>query len=89
LIGTAGPKSNARYASQHYNANSSGSNLARFLLADADAAPIVASDPEAVREWIKASTNRVNILFPAADSTDILTRLKALLHDRLHPHYGR
>jgi hypothetical protein len=86
-IGKAGPKSQARYTSQHYNVNSSQSNFGRSLMADPELAAIAGSDPLAVGEWIRSSTNRVNILLPVARSPELLSLLEAFLHARLRPRF--
>ena len=86
-IGRAGPKSQARYTSQHYNVNSSVSNFGRSLMADPMLLAIVGSDPLAVGEWIRTSTNRVNILLPASRSPELLSLLEAFLHVRFRPRF--
>ena len=55
-IGVAGPKSAARFSSQHYNENSANSNLAKSLLKSG-----LCSNN--AKEWIKGNTYRVNIVF--------------------------
>ena len=86
-IGRVGPASAARYTSQHYNPDSSRSNLARSLRAD----PALSSVPEfsfaAPGDWIKAHTHRVNILLLSSRSGDLLVLLEAFLHARLRPRY--
>ena len=75
-IGKAGPNSNARYTSQHYNAGSAQSTLAGSLGNDPRMNSVVgfkASDPGS---WIRASTHRVNILL--LSSKDIAYKLSLL-----------
>ena len=55
-IGVAGPNSNARYSSQHYNENSANSNLAKSLVK----AGMCNGKP---KEWIKENTYRINAVF--------------------------
>lgn len=86
-IGIAGPNSNARYTSQHYNPNSAGSTLAKSLLNDSSMSgrPDFNSNPPGV--WIKSATNRVNILLDSKHGTLLLALLEAFLHLRLRPRY--
>lgn len=86
-IGRAGPNSNARYTSQHYNLGSAGSTLARSLAADAKMKTAAGFDPKAPGAWIKASTHRVNILMLASRHRELLSLLEAFLHLRLRPRY--
>ena len=94
-IGQVGPKSNARYTSQHYT-GSANSTLAGALRGDAEWAKRVANDVDAeapagitkdfTAEWIEHTTSRVNILLPP--NHDALRRLlEAFLHVRLRPKY--
>jgi hypothetical protein len=86
-IGKASPKSNARYTSQHYNAESSPYNLARSLMADPTMVTLIGSEPKLVGDWIKASTSRVNILMPVARRPELQYLLELFLHVRLRPRY--
>jgi len=89
LIGTAGPNSGPRYSYQHYNLWSAKSTLAKHLTQDPEMHSLVGSDCETIRDWIKASTNRVNILLPATADPALPRRLKVFLLARLHPRLGR
>ena len=60
-IGKAGPKSNARYTSQHYT-GSAISTLSGSISRDSRMRNVPGLNPDAPGEWIKACTNRVNIL---------------------------
>ena len=86
-IGKAGPKSNARYVSQHYGKNRALSSLAGSLCADSRMSTVPSFDPENPGEWIKASTHRVNLLLPAGRHASVLSLLEAFLHARLRPRY--
>ena len=88
-IGQAGPKSAARYISQHYNPNSSMSNLAKSLANDIRMKDILKFDSHNAGQWVKASTCRVNILMPANRRQELLSLLEAFLHARLRPRYER
>jgi hypothetical protein len=86
-IGKVGPKSNARYASQHYNPDSAQSTLAGSLRSDPRMRSVPGfreSDPVS---WIKAATDRVNILLPAGREQELLSLLEAFLHLRFRPRY--
>jgi hypothetical protein len=62
-VGKVNSKSNARYQSQHYNPNSSNSNLSKSLLQDP--AFQLHLDNVNITEWVKANTTRFNILIPS------------------------
>ena len=88
-IGRAGPNSQARYVSQHYNPQSVGSNLAKSLLEDSEIASRPDFTPNDPGEWIRSRTNRVNILLDKDHGTLLLALLEAFLHVRLRPRYER
>jgi hypothetical protein len=87
-IGMAGPKSNARYTSQHYRPNSARSTLAKSLLNDHDVCN-GKMQPENIGDWIKNNTSRVNILVDRKHGMMLLALLEAFLHLRLRPCYER
>lgn len=86
-IGKVGPKSHARYTSQHYNPKSSGSNLAKSLKNDPKMKSVSGLDPHNPGAWIKVSTCRVNILISSKRSKELLSLLEIFLHVRLNPVY--
>jgi hypothetical protein len=86
-IGKAGPKSNARYTSQHYHANSAPSTLARTLAECPDMRSQAGFDAERPGDWIRGSTHRVNILLTERYNGPVLALLEAYLHVRLRPRY--
>jgi len=88
-IGQAGPKSAARYTSQHYNPNSSMSNLAKSLANDLRMKDILGSDSQNSGQWVRLSTCRANILMPSDRRQELLSLLEAFLHTRLRPRYER
>ena len=88
-IGKVGPKSNARYVNQHYNAGSAQSTLAGSLTSDPYMLTVQGFDPLSAGDWIRQSTHRVNILLPATRRPELLSLLEAFLHARLHPRYER
>jgi hypothetical protein len=86
-IGKAGPKSNARYTSQHYNTGSAQSTLARSLAECPTMRSVAGFDAARPGDWIKGSTYRVNILLPERYNGPVLALLEAYLHVRLKPRY--
>ena len=83
-VGKVGPKSNARYTSQHYNPASSLSNLAKSLLKSQRLQGI---DETTVGNWIRQHTRRVNILVDARVGRLTLNLLEAFLQCRLCPEF--
>jgi hypothetical protein len=61
-VGQAGPKSSARYHSQHYNPNSCNSNLSKSIINDINYAALIGQSN--VGAWVKTNTTRYNILIP-------------------------
>lgn len=61
-VGKVNTNSNARYQSQHYNPDSSRSNLAKSLLSDTEFQALLGDGN--VGEWLKANTTRFNIIIP-------------------------
>ena len=53
-VGKVGPKSQARYTSQHYNPGSAMSTLAASILADRSRHALSDADAETIGEWIRA-----------------------------------
>ena len=88
-IGLAGPKSNARYASQHYNPNSAGSTLAGSLCCDPRIGNCTGFDISSAGNWIKSRCHRVNILVDSRQGPLVLAMLEAFLHLRLRPRYEK
>lgn len=86
-IGKAGPRSQARYTSQHYNPGSAKSTLAASVLADPEAPGADAVDESNVGQWIKTHTDRVNFLLDYTHGIAVLTLLEAFLQCRLKPCY--
>jgi hypothetical protein len=86
-VGIAGPKSGARYRSQHYNPNSARSTLARSILDHPKriGVPVILSG--SIGKWIKEHTDRINILLPALYGRSVLCRLESFLHMRWNPVY--
>ncbi len=88
-IGMAGPRSQARYTSQHYNPASAPSTLAASLARDPLIVGTSGFNVAAPGDWIKSSTHRVNILVPSGYGLPLLALLEAFLHVRLKPRYEK
>lgn len=61
-VGKVNTNSNARYQSQHYNPDSSRSNLSKSLLSDTEFQALLGDGN--VGDWLRANTTRFNILIP-------------------------
>ena len=84
-VGKVGPKSQARYTSQHYSPRSSNSNLAKSILKDKSVMGINDIDEHTVGNWVKQNTDRVNFLIPESFGIPLLSLLEAFLQCRLKP----
>jgi hypothetical protein len=95
-VGRAGPNSGARWLSQHYNPRSASSNLAFSLIKYALAAQehpdlgelravLRTTGPNSIGAWIKANTERVNILIPGEMGRAGLDRLETIAQQKLKP----
>ena len=85
-IGKAGPRSNARFYSQHYNPGSAASTLAQSLLYDPDMADQNLTEQN-VGDWIRRNTRRVDILLDEKLGIFALELVEAALHYRYEPRY--
>jgi len=86
-VGKVGPKSQARYTSQHYSPNSSNSNLAKSILKDVSALRIDGITDQNVGNWIKHNTDRINCILPTRLGIPLLTLLESFLQCRLKPRF--
>lgn len=86
-VGKVGPKSQARYTSQHYNPGSAQSTLAASMIADAERLGLGEDDMAEIGGWIRTNVDRVNILVPAHLGVPVLTPLESFLQCRLRPRY--
>lgn len=85
-IGKAGPSSNARFLSQHYNPRSAQSNLAASLLSDKRMQDKGINENN-VGDWIKNNCRRVDILLNADLGIFTLELIEAALHYKYEPNY--
>ena len=85
-IGKAGPKSTARFLSQHYSPSSSASNLSSSILTDPLMQQYSLSQAN-VGSWIRENCRRVDVLLDASLGIFALELVEALLHYRYQPRY--
>jgi len=86
-VGKVGPKSHARYTSQHYSPKSSNSNLPKSVLKDKLVMGISDLDEHTVGIWIKQNTDRINFLIAENFGIPALSLLEAFLQCRLKPRF--
>jgi hypothetical protein len=96
-VGKAGPKSAARWVSQHYNPRGAMSTLAfslvkygHFATTEHSALPRLQPKlrtvfPDEIGEWIRRNTTRVNLLIRSEMGTAGLSRLESIAHRLLQP----
>lgn len=84
-IGKAGPSSNPRFLSQHYNPNSAPSTLAASILVGKKHG--AGSTPETVGSWIKQNCRRIDILLDYKLGIFTLELIEAALHYVYEPVY--
>ena len=85
-IGKAGPSSNARFLSQHYNPGSAMSTLASSILMDKDMASLGITESN-VGIWIKQNCRRIDIILNTELGIFTLELVEALLHYKYEPKY--
>ena len=86
-VGKAGPRSQSRYTSQHYNAGSAPSTLAASILKDENAVQRYGLNKRNVSGWIKKNTDRVNFILDADVGMWGLMLLEVFIQCRLQPVY--
>lgn len=94
-VGKAGPESKARYTSQHYNPNSSGSNLSNSILRGVHrltsiVSPHFVEDLASLNEqtfggWLERHVARFNILIDMKYEEYEVSLLEAFFQCRLRP----
>ena len=85
-IGKAGPSSNARFLSQHYNPRSAPSTLAASILLDKRMKEKGITENN-VGDWIKTNCRRVDILLDRDLGIFTLELIEAALHYKYEPIY--
>jgi hypothetical protein len=86
-VGKAGPKSKARYTSQHYNSGSAPSTLAASLERKPEIIDLAPSDVTDSKQWIKQNTQRINFVINTSLGVDVLNLIEAFLIAKLSPAY--
>lgn len=86
-VGKVGPKSQARYVSQHYNPESSRSNLAKSLLEAKDSLGLPHLSPSTIGTWIKHNVDRLDFLIDEAHGVPVLNLFESFLQCRLKPEF--
>ena len=86
-VGKVGPRSQARYTSQHYNPGSAPSTLAATLLKHGDAIGVTDLDADTVGGWIKSNTDRLNFLLDIDCGVTVLALMESFLQCRLKPQF--
>ncbi|HZJ77896.1 MAG TPA: hypothetical protein VFD52_03745 [Clostridia bacterium] len=85
-IGKAGPSSNARFLSQHYNPRSAQSTLAASILLDGKMQNKGINEVN-VGDWIKNNCRRIDILLDVDLGIFTLELVEAALHYKYEPIY--
>src|SRR5258708_2643852 len=86
-VGKAGPNSDARFRSQHYNAASAPSTLAASILRNSTPVGSPAVEIDSVGQWIKQNTDRTNYILKATRGVEVLNLLEAYIQCLLKPVY--
>ena len=85
-IGKVGENSNARFLSQHYNPDSSKSNLASSILND-NTMKSLGINKDNVGKWIKNNCRRIDIFFNGDLGIFVPELIEAALHYKYEPLY--
>ena len=85
-VGKAGPKSTARYCSQHYGLKAP-STLAKSLLDRQGDLGVSGLNEHNAKEWICQHTTRLNFLMPSRHGVFALSLLEAFVQCRLKPEF--
>src|ERR1700722_20682109 len=83
-VGKVGPNSGPRFTYQHYT-GSAVSTLSGAILSNQRKVGAAGLDTKTAGEWIKANTDRIDLLIPASFGTPMLSLLEAFLHVRWKP----
>ncbi len=86
-IGKVNSKSGARFTSHHYNPTSTGSNLAKSILADEDFCKTHLLTEMNIKAWMKENLQRIDILLEDSLGVFVLNLLEACLHYKYKPIY--
>lgn len=83
-IGKAGPKSNARFLSHHYNPKAANSTLAKSILSDKNFS-YQEIDENNIGDWIKSNCVRIDIIINSDTGIFTLELIEAALHYKYQP----
>jgi hypothetical protein len=86
-VGKAGPRSRARYTSQHYLPGSSRSNLAKSILAARTKMDLTELLDSEVKDWICRNVDRYNFLLDIRCGIEALSLLEVFVQCRLKPQF--
>jgi hypothetical protein len=86
-VGKAGPKSHARFSSQHYSPTSSRSNLSKSLVRRQGELGLSGISESNVGDWIKSNVGRANFLLNAEIGIPVLSLLESFLQCSLRPQF--
>lgn len=86
-VGQANFKSNARYQSQHYNPNSSNSNLAKSLIKDKEFNYNLKFEDENIGQWIMENCERFDVIIDKNFGKSFLNFIEGLLQYKYSPKY--
>jgi hypothetical protein len=83
-VGKVGPNSGPRFTYQHYT-GSALSTLSGSILSNQRRVGAAGLDNKTAGDWIRANTDRIDILMPAAFGIAVLSLLESFLHVRWNP----
>ena len=86
-VGKAGPKSAARFSSQHYGVGRAPSTLAASVIKAGLGAPSNPVTPSNVSAWLRSNTTRIHFLLPSSYGPAVLALLEAFVQCRLRPEF--
>lgn len=86
-VGKAGPKSAARFCSQHYLANGAPSTLARSILKARSRNAWTELSDANIKLWICQNTDRINFLMPCKYGPFALALFESFIQCRLRPEF--
>lgn len=78
-VGKAGPKSAARFCSQHYGVDRAPSTLAKSVIKAQLGGSAVTLNAENVSTWLCSNTKRINFLLPSSYGPGVLSLLEAFV----------
>lgn len=86
-VGKAGPKSAARFCSQHYGVDRAPSTLARSVVKAQLGGSAVTLNAESVSAWLCNNTTRINFLLPSSYGPRVLSLLESFVQCCLRPEF--